>query len=1028
VRVCRTVIALLALGLLLPSAATADGPATSTAPATTQASTAPATGPTTGPATTTAVGEPPFAAEWLTITASSSRVWEQGSLAVVEAHGPVHIDLGAAQLSADDAVVWIRPASTPGTGRPVDVVLLGHVSVTLDKVTYDHQRYWIPAVVTGPIKLVGRREAKADEGSPAYRAATALLREQRPAAAAATRAAATRAAPATGPTTEPDVVALPPALPGAGGAPPVAVKLLAYDAPLLERERDEAGNLTIVGTGGVAVQYRSVKGDLLEFTAANMVLFTDLKQTHDATGDAGGAAGDHIVAGYFEGDVRVLTTPSNGAKAEVRLRAQRVYYEFATDRAVMDEVVLHTVDARRGVSVFMRANAMRQLSQGEYKVDGVELTTSAFVTATYGLSAAHAYVYARDSGDPRIGETIAYNASDVTLNAFGLPFFYYPSVGGTMTARGSIFRGVGVEDTNQFGFGLRTDWGLFETLGQPPPQNVDASYRLDYYSYRGPAAGIDATYNGGGVSDLTRDPYNVAGDLHAYGVDDHGTDVLGAARNNEKAPEELRGRVRYEHEQDLGDDLTLQVRASYDSDSNFLPQFFLNEYQNGLPLDESLYVKHQRASELASLGAEWQPNRVVSTGDGEQENRERSHLPDLRYDRVGDSVLADSLTFFSANSAEGEKFVRSRLSLQQQGFYPGDPPVYTVEPGLPAFAYTGDPGSTTYVGDARQEVDLPLHLGVVNIVPYAMARYTVYSQSVVPPAVEPTVRTIPTKVTIGPSQNRLIGAAGVRATTDFWRVDDAVESDLFDLHRIRHVISPEVTVFASGQTVDADRLFVYDPSRDAVTPVKAMQLALRQRWQTKRGGPTRWRSVDFLSLDVYANLYADQPAPLFRDPTDFRSVFLMSEPEYSQPRNTANVDATWRISDTTAVLASAVQNLDYSRLATASIGMAVTRGERLSYFVGTRYIAELNSNVATVEANYQLDRKYSLGASESVDLAQSRNVYYNASIIRRFDTFSASVNVNYDQSDNSKGIGFSLSPNGLARGLGSSQLQQQQAP
>ncbi len=48
---------------------------------------------------------------------------------------------------------------------------------------------------------------------------------------------------------------------------------------------------------------------------------------------------------------------------------------------------------------------------------------------------------------------------------------------------------------------------------------------------------------------MDKQPYNFAGDLHAYFVDDHGTDVLGADRHNETAPEEFRGRVAFEHEQ-----------------------------------------------------------------------------------------------------------------------------------------------------------------------------------------------------------------------------------------------------------------------------------------------------------------------------------------------------------------------------------------------------------------------------------------------------------------------------------------------
>ena len=987
----------------------------------------------TRPATTTAVvGHPPFPAGAMTMTAAAAKVWDRGSLSVAELRGPVRIDLGTAQLAADDAVVFLRPPSGDGK-RPVDVVLLGHVQVTQGKIIFSYDRYWVPAVIAGPIRLVGPRAAQVDDQSDTYRAATELLREQRPTALPTTTApATTTAAVATS-----DVVPLPPAGPGAGTSLPV--KVLGADFKNLDVQRTADGDLAYVGTGGVGVHYRNAKGDLLEFTADSMVLFTDLKDTRGAGGGGRDAIGEHIVSGYFEGDVRVFTTPAGASRNELRMRAERVYYEFATDRAVLTDVVFHTVDAKRGVPIFMRAATVRQLSQGEFKADGAEMTTSAFATPTFGLGASHIYVRSEDSGDPRLGERVTYSAQDVTLNAFGFPVIYAPQTGGTMTARGSIFRGIGVETSDsRFGPSVRTDWGLFETLGEPPPTNVDAAYKLDYLGSRGPAGGIDATYNGGTVSDVTKQPYTFAGDVHAYFVDDHGTDVLGNARHDEPAPQEFRGRAYTEDEWNFSDDLTAQVRLGYLSDSNFRTEYFYDENQNGLPIDESFYLKHQQGSEVASLLAEWQPNRVVSTADAVQANREVSTLPDLEYRRVGDSVAGDRLTFFSDDDATGNKFVRSEQSLRQQGFYDvlriGNQPSefnYPFDPGhtgRPSYAYTGDPGDTTYRGDFRQEVDYPLNLGLLHVVPYAMGRYTLYSQGVVPAARQPVVKKVVGNVTVSSDQNRLIGGGGVRLTTDFWRVDDSVQSDLLDLHRIRHVITPEVNLFASGQTIDQDRLFIYDPSRDALNDVQAAQIALRQRWQTKRGGPGRWRSVDVLSLDLYANLFANQPAVRFRDPAGFRSVFLQSEPEYSIPRNTANADATWRISDTTAMLASVAHNLDDQKLALARIGVAVTRGDRLSYFFGTTYIAALDANVATVEASYQLDRKYTVAASEQVDLAQNKNVYYTAQLTRQFDNFSVSVNAHYDQAANDEGVGFSLSPSGLGRGLGSSQLQRQPVP
>jgi hypothetical protein len=266
--------------------------------------------------------------------------------------------------------------------------------------------------------------------------------------------------------------------------------------------------------------------------------------------------------------------------------------------------------------------------------------------------------------------------------------------------------------------------------------------------------------------------------------------------------------------------------------------------------------------------------------------------------------------------------------------------------------------------------------------------------------------------------------AGIKIATSFWKVDDAAESDLFDIHRIRHIIEPEINLFTSAQTIDQNRLVIYNEDVDAINDIQAVQLALRQRWQTKRGGPGRWRSVDFFTLNIEANLFANQPDKRFLDPVDFRGLYFSSLPEASIPRNSINADAQWRISDTTAVLADCSENLDRERFATASIGLAVQRDERLSYFIGTRYIADLHSNITTLEATYQLSRSYDLSFAESFDFGQSRNVFYSVTAYRKFDRFRAGVRVYYDETTNQNGFSFEFVPYGLGRGVGSDQAQE----
>ena len=98
------------------------------------------------------------------------------------------------------------------------------------------------------------------------------------------------------------------------------------------------GMLAAVCTNGVNLRYRNEAGDLMEFTARDMVLFTNLTQLKGAGSgeDKKHFIEDHIVSAYFEGDVQVFITPASTSRNELRLRAQHVYYELA-DRSGGDD-------------------------------------------------------------------------------------------------------------------------------------------------------------------------------------------------------------------------------------------------------------------------------------------------------------------------------------------------------------------------------------------------------------------------------------------------------------------------------------------------------------------------------------------------------------------------------------------------------------------------------------------------------------------------------------------------------------------
>ncbi|HEY1629230.1 MAG TPA: hypothetical protein VGF52_05185, partial [Tepidisphaeraceae bacterium] len=305
----------------------------------------------------------------------------------------------------------------------------------------------------------------------------------------------------------------------------------------------------------------------------------------------------------------------------------------------------------------------------------------------------------------------------------------------------------------------------------------------------------------------------------------------------------------------------------------------------------------------------------------------------------------------------------------------------------------------------RQEVDYPFGAGQFRIVPYVMGRYTGYSDS-----------------PDDGSQNRLFAGAGLRITTDFWKVDDSYSNDLFDIHRLRHVVEPELNLFTSAETVDRNDVFIFDEGVDPINDVSAVQLALNQRWQTKRGGAGQWRSVDFFTLRVEGNFFMNKPDKADLNPDGFRGEFFPSVPEESVPRNSINADALWRVSDSTSLLYDFSYNLDQNELATTSIGLAVERDPRVSYFIGTRYIGQLNSVIESVAVSYSLTAKYGISASESVDLATDKSQNMSVTLIRNFDRFYITLSVFYDQVDKDSGFRFGIFPTGVRYGLSTDQV------
>jgi len=959
--------------------------------------------------------------ETLAITAARAATWGAEGVEVVQVEGPVRIETQRATMSARRAVVWLtRAKDRAADERHAEIALIGEASIAqANNVAQAGERLYVDLFVRGAIAVTAEQRSGEDlSSSDLYREASAI-RPIDP-QSARDRQQATRwllqqpsvafpGPPTTLPSTRPYVPRAP----------------VAFSAAGIHTRPGRDGTVCLVLQGSVLLTQDRGENGLLELKAERAVVFTLFKAMRELEGTKQRME-EAIVGAYLEGDVQVIKSPGGGRKAkpEQRLTANRVYYDFAQQRAVLTDVVLHTYDYRKQMPVVLRAEMARQLSDGEFTATNARITSSLFHTPTYSIGATSAYVRQEAlEGDVATSQT-AFSAKDATLRLGPVPVFYLPYVAGVVNDRGPL-QNVQVNQSNRMGFGAVATWGVFETLGRLPPADVDLTYNVGYFAKRGPAVGVDGRYAGDITPYVGPDPWTFTGELTGTLVYDEGTDILGSKRAEVEPPTPWRGRLDWRHQLFIPNDWQIQLSASYTSDATFLEEWFQDEYNRQYPRTSSVYVKRQRETEAVTLAYSVALNNFPSGAETVHEQVEVERVPEVGYHRIGDSLLDDTVTFISNNSVAGLRFQLSHSSLAEQGYglVEGD----RRSPGLPSYGYTGTQTDVTYRGDFRQEVDFPFAAGEYKVVPYLVGRYTAYSAAPDTDAM----------------RDRLFGGLGVRIATHFWKVDDTVSSGLLDLHRLRHVVEPEVNVFYGATSADRNGLYVYDEEIDGIHDLGAVQFALRQRWQTKRGGPGRWRNVDVLTLNVEANWFFRAPADEELTPRNFRGQFYPSLPEASIPRSGVNADLALLVSDATSLLADAQYNWNENKLATASVGLQVRHDPRLTYYIGLRYLGVRldefvpgagrgdrfqfkDQQLIIFTANYELTRKYTVTLSERYDFAQPDNARHAVTLIRKFDRFAIGLTARVDKVGQENFIGITLIPEGVGRGGaagGTGQLQ-----
>ena len=707
--------------------------------------------------------------------------------------------------------------------------------------------------------------------------------------------------------------------------------------------------------------------------------------------------------------------------------ARTMYYDVrANNGIVLDAEMLTPVEQFEGL-LRLKADVLQQIDPRKLVAHRAAFTSSRlgvprywFQTETATLEDLHLPIVDPLSGtvrsDPATGRVmtdrkILASSRSNLIYLGGFPVFYWPILRTDLTKPSFYLEQLAVRSDSVFGTQILTDWDMHQLLGiLNAPQGTEWSSSLDYLSERGFAVGTSFQY--------ARDRFfgwsgPVLGELDAWGIRDSGLDDLGVDRRAVPPGKENRGRVFGRHRQRLNNGFQFSVELGLISDRNFLEQFYESEWDELKDQTTGVELKRYLGNRTWSVAAYTRVNDFFA---------QTQWLPKLNHFQFGQSFLQNYVTWY-----EHSHLSYADVKTADRGTDPRDPSLpLGWETDSAGVQYANRKGLRTAT---RQEIDLPLQLGPVKVVPYVLGEMGYWGED-----------------RDAHDVTRLFGQAGLRASLPMWRADPTVEDSLLDLNGVTHKVVFEAEAFWADSNRDANRFPLYEPLDDdseeafrrrffipggpffgippelairfeerkyalrkgiqrwvtgpaeIVDDLQMIRLGARQRWQTKRGMPGQERVVDWVTLDFSGALFP-QPA---RD-------------NFGANVGLIDYDLRWHLGDRVTILSDGYFDVFGDGLRTISIGGFLTRPGKASAYWGFRSIeGPISSNIVSSSYSYRLSPKWITTSSSSFDLSETGNIGQSFEITRIGESFLMSFRVNYDRGRDNLSVGLAVEPRFLA--------------
>ncbi len=753
---------------------------------------------------------------------------------------------------------------------------------------------------------------------------------------------------------------------------------VAYNADKWIPQKTGDDETSVALMGNVRLLYQGNDGRSMSLQAENAVLF--LAGTPEDLAER--KLGADTVRGIYLEDNVIATDGS------YTVRAPRMYYDLQQNKAVLLDAVLYTWDVQKRIPIYLRAEQLRQESRTSFSADRAILTTTEFGQPHFAIGA-NRVTFAQvqdETGTPNY----RFTAEDTTFTFAHLPVFYWPSVSGQLERTSLQRLQVGV--SNKTGIKFETKWDLFALTDQTAPQGVKASGRLDFLGEHGPATGLDVKY----------DRPDMFGDLRGYLLGyDSGDDEI-ADRNPIERDGEQRGYVHWQHRQYLPENWELSLEFGYASDPLVLETLIRDRAAADKQWETSAYLKKQEEDWAFTILTSYDVNDFTTQLTTLQSpGYVVDKLPELGYYRVGTSLWDDRLTYFSETRLSLMQITPGKDSPSDRGFTNAQSlrrfGIVTATTSFEDFALGNNvPIDWRYRADTRHEIAAPLKVATINVTPYVAGRITAYDNDFAAFAGEN-------------DQLRLMGQAGSRFHTQFSQVFDQAESRLLDVHRLRHIVEPRVDVFHTYSSYNPEDVPVYDDDVEGLSEGFGVRAGMRNTLQTQRGGPGRWRDVDWLVLDTDL-VHRSDDAPV--DAAIAR--YFGYRPEYSLGGNHFYSNLLWSITDHLASVVELVHNFDSNQMASLRAGLSMHLDPRLTQGISYVDIDPLGERLLDYTLTYQLTTKYAMSVSYIYDVNRNESREVRGALERKVPGWRLIFVGSYDLIDDEQFIGFQLSPEGLS--------------